>query len=338
MFHHLLSTVIMKLNRKKLLEALQIVSPGLSKREFIDQATFFAFVVDKVVTYNDSISVSHPVEGLDLDGAVIAEEFQKMLNKYKTDEVELIVEGPELKVSSGKANTWIKFDETVKLPLDELTKSKWQPLDAEIIKAIKFVAPVCGKDNMKPLLTAVHVSNKGFVEASDSYRIVRYNVPKFASESFLLPKEAVNHVCGINPIKISKGNGWIHFKNGNGTVLSTRTFDDDKYPDTSRFLSVKGQTIKLPEVISEILERAVVIDKELIDIHIINDYLKVSSKSDNGKFHEEAEMLGFTGEVTFKINPTFFKSVLSETLECSISNNLIIFETDKWKNVTLLSV
>ena len=52
----------MKINRKELLDTLSIVSPGVSNKEMaIEQATTFAFLKDRVVTYNDEISISHPI-------------------------------------------------------------------------------------------------------------------------------------------------------------------------------------------------------------------------------------------------------------------------------------
>ena len=53
-----------KVNRVELKEALERVRPGLASKDIIDQATSFAFLKDRVVTYNDEISISHPVKGL----------------------------------------------------------------------------------------------------------------------------------------------------------------------------------------------------------------------------------------------------------------------------------
>ena len=49
----------------------------LANRELIEQSTSFAFMKNLVVTYNDEISITHPVEGLNLTGAIKADEFYK---------------------------------------------------------------------------------------------------------------------------------------------------------------------------------------------------------------------------------------------------------------------
>jgi len=54
----------MKINKNELKNALEIVKPGLANKEIIDQSTSFAFMNDCIVTYNDEISVSHPVKDI----------------------------------------------------------------------------------------------------------------------------------------------------------------------------------------------------------------------------------------------------------------------------------
>ena len=71
----------MKINKVELQEALEKVKPGLASRELIEQSTSFAFMGDRVVTYNDEISISHPVKNLDVTGAVKAQTLYAFLNK-----------------------------------------------------------------------------------------------------------------------------------------------------------------------------------------------------------------------------------------------------------------
>ena len=84
----------MQINRQNLQKALEIVKPGLSNKEIIEQTTSFAFIDGKVVTYNDEISICHPVEGLTLEGAVKADSgwFEEELNfRYNGDPISFII-------------------------------------------------------------------------------------------------------------------------------------------------------------------------------------------------------------------------------------------------------
>ena len=75
------------MKRIDLLKALEIVKPGLASKEIIQQTTSFAFIEGRVVTFNDEISISHPVPDLDIQGAVQADELYKFLKKTKADEI-----------------------------------------------------------------------------------------------------------------------------------------------------------------------------------------------------------------------------------------------------------
>ena len=76
----------MKIERLKLLEALKIVEPGLASREIFEQTNDFAFIKGQVITYNNEVSISHPVEGLDnIQGTVRADKLYQLLGKLETD-------------------------------------------------------------------------------------------------------------------------------------------------------------------------------------------------------------------------------------------------------------
>ena len=50
----------MKINKSELQEALAKVKPGLASKDLIEQATSFAFMDGRVVTYNDEMFPSSP--------------------------------------------------------------------------------------------------------------------------------------------------------------------------------------------------------------------------------------------------------------------------------------
>ena len=75
----------MKINKAELQTALEKVKPGLASRELIEQSTSFAFMGDRVVTYNDEISISHPVAGVDINGAVKAQALYDFVSEVKKE-------------------------------------------------------------------------------------------------------------------------------------------------------------------------------------------------------------------------------------------------------------
>ncbi len=74
--------------RKDLLKALDEVKPGVATKEMVEQTTSFAFIGDRVATYNNEIGISAVVPGINtvMSGAIRAEEMYKLMNKIKKEE------------------------------------------------------------------------------------------------------------------------------------------------------------------------------------------------------------------------------------------------------------
>ena len=93
----------MKINKAELQRALEKVKPGLANRELVEQSTSFAFVRDRVITYNDEISISHPVTGLEVCGAVKAQALYEFLNKIRREEIDVEWEENQVVIRAGRA-------------------------------------------------------------------------------------------------------------------------------------------------------------------------------------------------------------------------------------------
>lgn len=334
----------MKVNKKKLQEALEIVKPGVSNNENIEQATSFAFIKGKVLTYNDSISISHPLEGIEFEGAVVADKLYALLGKIKKDDVDISIEGNELLITSGRSKAGLTLSSEIKLPQQELGE-KWCSLPDHFNKHIKFAMSSCGKDMSRPILTCVHITKEGVVESSDGYRLSRCEIgSKMPVKSFLLPATSANEVSKLNPIMISEGNGWVHFETKEGTVISCRIFDG-KYPDISKVILMENELqITLPKTTQEVLDRANVFAKrssmleETVTITLEDNKLKMRANADGGEgWFEETINLKYDGKsIVFNITPYLLKGILSETQECSLGSNKLKFIGEGWIYLTML--
>jgi DNA polymerase III sliding clamp (beta) subunit (PCNA family) len=332
----------MKINKTGFLHALEIVKPGLaSKENNIDQSTAFAFIQDRIVTYNDEISVSHPLPGMELTGVVSSTELYSLLSKLTKEDVDLIVEDSELRIKCGRAKAGLTFQAEVRLPIDDVgRKGKWKPIPEDLVKAMSFSMGSCSKDSTQPILTCVHVNKAGFVESTDNFRITRVTLTEpLPVNTFLIPAHSALMVARMNPTKIAEGDGWVHFKTGEGTVISCRTFADDEFPDTNAILKVKGKKIEFPENINEILDKAIVFCKgigESLDIEIENNILKIKSHSDGGWFEEKTKINYAEDSINFAITPDFLKDIITKTPNCVIAEDRLKFTGKNWVYVTIL--
>lgn len=337
----------MKTNKTELQNALNIVKAGLANKEIIEQMTSFAFIDGNVVTYNDEISVKHPLPGITITGAVKAEELYAIVSKFKADEIDVEITETEILLSCGKASAGLTLQSEILLPLDELKgKRKWQALPKNFGDMLAMASQSASSDMSRPVLTAVYLTADLLV-STDSYRI-SHVIPAqpLPFTNILIPAASVDKVLKINPTKVSVSQAWIHWMNEVGTELSCRTMED-KYPNTLPFMSPKeaGTPVLFPAVLPDMIDRADVFAKRqhaldaCIEIGLNDKTLTISAKSDTGWFKEDCRCR-FTGApMTFQITPMLIKAILSKEQTSELYQGSIIFcgsgEGFDWKYLTL---
>ncbi len=332
------------MKKADLQKALEIVKPGLASKEMIEQSTSFAFMEGRVVTYNDEISLSHPVEGLDITGAIKADGLYQLLNKITKEEIEITVDKNEVLIKAGRIRAGLTLQKKIKLPLDEIeSREKWKTLPEDFTRFMSFAMSSCSRDMSRPILTCVHVNKKGFIESSDGHRITHCEMEeKMPVDTFLIPASTVQQVVKLKPTKISGGKSWVHFKTDEGSVMSCRVYEDE-YPDTSVFLEVEGVDITFPKTMEDVLERASVFSKrdytldEMVELCLEDNRLKIKSQSDAGWFKESVNMKYTDLAVTFSIAPYLLKGILSETSTCVLCEDRLKFQGAGWVHIALLT-
>lgn len=332
----------MKKNRKELLEALTAIKGGLASKEMIEQSTSFVFQEGNVYTYNDEISVSHPLD-LDFEGAIQAKELLAYLNKVKAEEITIEISESQLKIRAGRSKVGLNLQEEVLLPIDEIGKiKKWNVLPENFIKAVNFTMGACSSDLSQPILLCVHIKGR-LIEGTDSYRIAQFNLEEeIPIPEFLIPASSCMKLTAFKPIKIAEGEGgWVHFKNKNNSIMSCRLFEDS-YVNTQAFMKRKGDKVSFPKEMVEIIDRAGVISKkesrldEAIMVTIEKGKISIKAESEVGWFEEKART-DFVGEkMTFTITPYLLRDILGETNKGLLSSGSLLFIGKNWKYVTLL--
>ncbi len=332
----------MKINKKELQEALERVKPGLASRELIEQSTSFAFMKDRVVTYNDEISISHPVKNLDVTGAVKAQALYAFLNKIKREEIDVEWEENQVIIKAGKSKAGLVFEQEVKLPVEEIGEIKgWKKLPTEILEALKFCYPCCSRDMSRPILTCVYVSGKN-VQASDSFQIVQCKLQKKAPiKPFLLPASAIKELIKYNVTEISEGQGWLHFKTEDGTVFSSRVFDGE-FPEIEGLLDFDGVEITFPKTAVPALERAQIFSKSEevrmgnmaeVVVEVSNGQIRFSAQDESG-WCEEIVKSNYKGEtIKFTAGAESLINLLSQFSSCICGHDRIKFSGENWRHI-----
>ena len=332
----------MKIEKKELLKALETVKPGLAVKEMIEQSTSFCFLGDKVVTYNDEISIACPIEGLELEGAVNAQELYSFVNKVTKTEIDLEITESEILLKAGRSKAGLTLKAEIVLPIEEIGKiKKWNKLPDNFKEGIKFVMGSCSRDMGRPVLTCVH-ANDQILESTDNYRVSNFALTEpMPVKAFLLPADTCAKLIRMDITEIAEGESWIHFKTKNKAVISCRVFED-AYPDTSSLMNIKGEEVSFPKEILDILDRAGVFSKrehsldEIIAIKITGGKLYIHSESDSGWYNEYARIKHKGKDIEFKITPYLFRDILNETTTGFIEENRLSFQGKNWKYITML--
>lgn len=348
----------MKITKKALQDALAVVKPGLANTEVVEQATSFSFFKGRVVTFDNEVSISHPVSGLeDLSGGIVAEKLYQLLDKLSVEDtfelaITLNKQNSELVVKAGRMKAGLKMQGEVLFPIDierDLANhGDWQKLPDEFVKRVEFVMSSSTDNLKKPILMTVHVNKAGFVEASDDYCIAHYNLPsEMPVKTFLLPISAAPRMIRFNPTEVAMGDGWVHFRKPTElnedeyATYSCRVFHDD-FPNTARFLDVKGMRLTLPDNINDAVERAWIFAKredaldETLTLTLFNKHLRIRSEADTGWFEEEVYVDYSGDKLCFGITPFLLHDILVKTTLCTLGKDRIKFEGTDWIFVSAL--
>ena len=340
------------IRRKKLVDALRAVKPGLASKELIEQSTKFAFVNGDLVTYNDEISIRYPLPDLgDLTGAVSSSEMYKLVDKLSYKTLRFEVKGPELMISSGRVRMGLVLDAEIKLPFDEVdTDRVWVKVPDSLIEAFMFVVPACSNDLSLQILTCVHCDTElARVEASDTIRYARHEFEDFEDDvdSFLLPVQTVRELSAYEFESLSVGDSWVHFRTKDGAEVSCRRAEGEEdneeaqYPSTEKF-DFDGPLLELPKGLAEALDIAhVLADRayeltEEVEIQIRPGRFILRAKGPAGWIKESLPSDYKGKPVKLVTNPSFLADACRKKSVARLGDDKLRFEGEGWVYVVAL--
>ncbi len=348
----------MKIQKQDLVQKLEKVKPGLSPNDLIEGANSFLFTGKEIITFNDEICnrVEYKSE---FKGTVLADPFFKIINKMKTDLIDITEQAGELLIKSKKTKVGIILNKEGALPIDELgefPKDKdFKQLPDNFIQGLSLSSFCASTDQSTPILNCVFVKDNE-IQSTDSFRVFSFDLNSKSSKSskdkmppFLIPVNNISTLEKYNIKYYSLRPAWIHFKTKEEENISIRTYPPDEFPDINAIFDVKGERYIFPDKIQEILDKAIIFcDKDFdIDNHVTvqikGKKLTVSSKSDYGWFKESTIIKDAGNNIQFDTNPTFFKQILKKGTECIISKESdkgakVLFKGQNWKYVSAISI
>jgi len=225
----------MNVKRSELLKALKQCLPGIENgNSVLEGADLFVFSKGFVCSYNDVISVSVPVksEGLleeSVEGAVRAEEFYGIINKFNGDLIEFTVEKEKWILKSGKAKAELVLmsgDFTERFESIAPSGKKWLEISSEFTQGLG----ICKMSNNKNDVSGLFITSKD-ITSTDGLQINHFNYKGADFDNFWISDESVSELLKVGVLThIQLKGSWAHFQTDDNTTFSVKTLQAEKYP------------------------------------------------------------------------------------------------------------
>lgn len=333
----------MKIEREKLMQTLDVAFVGVTPKPTLEQSDCFVFDGEELVTFSGEILTRADNPLPEVRGAVLADDFRKVLHKLPDDVVEVYTKGGELRIEGKRKKAGIARSKEVTLPYADVPKAgEWSDLPPELMGTLLQAARVCGKDDSQPRTMEVHATPK-LVEACDGYRFFRCALKTGFEKEVLIPASSIAAVGSLTFGKASVSGGWLHLRRRDKQKVSLRCSAGEYPEEVNRLLDMEdAQKIRLPGNLPEILSRAEVMQDSstdaLVSIKISAGKLTLRAKKDTG-WYEENRDIKYSGDpLSFDVNPAFLEEVLSKSRTVKLSGKRMKIESEDTVFVVVLDV
>jgi hypothetical protein len=328
----------MKVDRQKLIAELTNLIPGLDLKGELNQSECFVFKGGKAYTFNDEV-MSCVDTKLDLEGAFPAAPLLSLLNKLKTEEVNLSQVDEGVKVTTSRNKTLIRSEKEVVLPLNEVdSPEEWKELPEKFVEAIGLIISCCSKNKDPFALTCIHL-HENWVEACDGAQMGRFTLDTGVSARVIITGKSMKKIISLNPKEFSESEVWMHFRNEDGVVLSCRRHLHN-YTDLSCHVEqVDGTEFELPKGIADVLARCGIFsgseDENVVSVSI-SDKGKMTLKGSGASgWYMERMKVDWDGEpITFRIDPNLLTGLSTRSNKCLISEDKLVVKSDAFQYIT----
>lgn len=318
----------MNVKRTELLKALKQCLPGIENgKSTLEGADLFVFHNGYVHSYNDIISVSVPVksEGLlseGVEGAVRAEEFYSVINKFNGDLIEFVVADDKWVLKSGKAKaelTLMAGDFSERFENITPDKKKWLEISPEFTQGLG----VCKMSDNKSGISGLFITSNDIV-SSDGFQINHFKYSGTEFENFWISDASARELLKVGVLTHIQLKGtWAHFKTADNTTFSIKTLQAEKWP-YEKILELledhkkqKGSlTATFPKELFDAVDRASsfcldIADTKAVRLLISPKRIVVSAERITGRYEES---------VAWKDEPPQFSA-----FELYVGINMILF-------------
>ena len=330
----------MKINVEELKGNLKLLKDALGKNDYENK---FYFTNKAIYSISGKLFVKVAFE-TDQQFTVEGKPFTAFINKIRSKEIELEVGENSVLIKTSKSRSEFPlFKEEQAIPT-EIFDTPLATAPVDLAEAIETVAYATSKNKARPHLTGIMLRGN-FAEATDCRQV---SISTFDGdiEPIIIPHTIVKYIKELGIAKYAIEGDWWVFETTTGVSFACSRLEGEfpKREQLDNIVDVEiEETIKFPikdtiealETCSVFLANVDDLNK-LVLVEVKNGKAMITAKSLNGQ-HKEKVAVEFDGEMTFGINPDFFKAILNKTDAVGVRDGRMIFESDDNKSVIALA-
>lgn len=321
----------MEIDKQEVMNALKMCSPGVDKgASLIEGADTYTFCDGQVLSYNDHVSVSYPLD-IGLKGSVKADDFFRLLGKVKGDKVKLSLEDNLLKLEMPRSIAKMAMvSSEIPNRIQKMLESEgeWKDLPENFSDFIKlcFIA-----NNNAPCQGYFIEGNEML---STNMLVINRAILDVEMETMFLDTESMLKLIKLGePKKYRTNDVWVSFEMENGATFSLRKLPAATFrAENMRKIIERNITenmvfTHLPEDFAEAVDRASILAEDVsgflvVHMNIRNKDILLKTEKMHGSFEELLDLpseLGVSGmnENRYASN-VFLKEAAKQNLEMGI--------------------
>lgn len=321
---------------------LELVKPGLARKELLEQSTSIIFRKNHIFTFNDEVAVVAPLD-TGITGAVPSDPLYAFLGKLgEGADINIESQENEFKFSSGRNRAGIRRDEEIKLPLDEEIPEpeEWEELPEKFLEALRRILFSCSGSGHRPILTCIHIT-EDWMESCDGYRMTRAKIQWRSEDNLCIVGKNLEKLSQYSPSHFGFSPNWIQFKNKDGVRYAVRIVDGE-YPDLDKFTEVEGEEVEFPPEMENALDWAsIIVDSSVkstqkIDVSIGKGQCTVKGEGPEG-WAEQSVRMKYSGKpIIFQAHPQMLKEMVKLARKITIGDKSVKIEAEDFVHIVSL--
>lgn len=339
----------MRISKSEILKVINLVKPGIAKKDLVEQATHLIFTKDDIATFNDQVCIIHPFKS-EFEFSTKADEFIKIIESIKEPEFELTLEDDNIRIKSKSTNakrTTVVGETALVTHLIEAVKQAmigknfWKPLPKEFTEGLYLCAFSASRDLTTGIRSCCAIKNDG-IYTTDNIRISNFIMDSKMDE-VLLPAKDAAELVKYAVIEYGISENWAHFKTAEGVIFNCKTLKGD-YPFSTLdgIFSDKEVSLKFPEDLKEAVDSITSLaegesdsDKS-ITVEIKKGKIIAKAEKERGWITKTIEFDYEGEEFQFLVNPIFFTAVLKHASEFILLEGKLQFQSGNFFHILAL--